>query len=154
MFPGYYIPPLSKKTKVKHFDETHLNKRLRVFENFINYILKSKILSYTTYVSDFLSITEDGLFSARKRDGDNKQAPKNVSQYQTLDGKIYVKIDNEIKNYADSYGLYQSNLDLAYNDIKKNSKQLFLDFDSLSSSLLKIGDNLAHMAESTAMFSK
>lgn len=75
LFPGNYIPPLSKKTKVKHFDETHLNKRLRVFENFINYILKSKILSYTTYVSDFLSINEDGLFSARKRDGENKKAP-------------------------------------------------------------------------------
>ena len=62
LYPGIFIPPLPRKKTVRSLDSVYLNKRLKVLENFVDYLLKSELLSVTTYVSDFLSVTDDVVF--------------------------------------------------------------------------------------------
>jgi hypothetical protein len=49
-----------------------LNKRKVVLENFVDYIMKSPLLKRSIYVSEFLSIADEGLFKERKKDAENK----------------------------------------------------------------------------------
>jgi hypothetical protein len=72
MYPGFVVPPLPSKKKLKSLDQVYLNKRRSVLENFIDYIMKSPFLKRTIYVSEFLSIADEGLFKERKKDAENK----------------------------------------------------------------------------------
>lgn len=59
MYPGIYVPPIPRKKAVRSLDQEYLHKRQKVLENFLEYLHKSTTLSITTYLSDFLSISDD-----------------------------------------------------------------------------------------------
>ena len=154
MYPGYIVPPIPSKKKIKSLDQVYLNKRRKVLENFIDYIMKNPLFERTVYVSDFLSIADEALFKQKQKEADAREPPKKVSEFQSLTGSIEVRNDDQIKIYANYFDGYLNSISQPYRSLKKNSKQLFLDLDSVSNSLVKIAENLAQLSDKTAFFNK
>ena len=81
MYPGHFVPPIPRKKKVRSLDKIYLNKRKKVLETFLDYLLKIPFLSNCVYVSDFLSISEESIFKQKKKEADLKSPPIRLADF-------------------------------------------------------------------------
>ena len=145
--PGCIIPPIPKKKGNARFDELFLLKRKRNLEKFLNCLLDDPYIKCSQILYDFLSIEKENDFNEKKKYYNSLKAPKKLNEYQSLNGKLEIGLNEEnelyyksIKEYADkSQDLltkFNKNIKLLNNEILTIIKR----FDEIS----QICDQLFH----------
>ena len=66
LYPGFPVPPISKKGHLRRYDEKHLTKRLIILEKFLNKIASIAELKSDELVHEFLTMKDVSSFEKFK----------------------------------------------------------------------------------------
>ena len=125
MFTSSVIPPIPKKNKIggDRFKEQFLEKRTRTLEKFLNLLLQDPNIKSSKILYDFISIEQDNQFNDAKKSYNNYKPPQQLKDYQTITGKIDIKVDEGNEIY---YQNIKNQTELNQELLSKLNKQLKL----------------------------
>ena len=125
MFTSSVIPPIPKKNKIggDRFKEQFLEKRTRTLEKFLNLLLQDPNIKSSKILYDFISIEQDNQFNDAKKSYNNYKPPQQLKDYQTVNGKIDIKVDEGNEIY---YQNIKNQTELNQELLSKLNKQLKL----------------------------
>ena len=125
MFTSSVIPPIPKKNKIggDRFKEQFLEKRTRTLEKFLNLLLQDPNIKSSKILYDFISIEQDNQFNDAKKSYNNYKPPQQLKDYQTVTGKIDIKVDEGNEIY---YQNIKNQTELNQELLSKLNKQLKL----------------------------
>ena len=125
MFTSSVIPPIPKKNKIggDRFKEQFLEKRTRTLEKFLNLLLQDPNIKSSKILYDFISIEQDNQFNEAKKSYNNYKPPQQLKDYQTVTGKIDIKVDEGNEIY---YQNIKNQTELNQELLSKLNKQLKL----------------------------
>ena len=125
MFTSSVIPPIPKKNKIggDRFKEQFLEKRTRTLEKFLNLLLQDPNIKSSKIFYDFISIEQDNQFNDAKKSYNNYKPPQQLKDYQTVTGKIDIKVDEGNEIY---YQNIKNQTELNQELLSKLNKQLKL----------------------------
>ena len=135
IFNTNLIPKITKKGKVttdKH-DDLFIQKRMKILEKFINFLVKDELIKSSKIFYDFLTLQKDEDFQHVKKGYDKmKISPyMDVKERKSLDGEIKVKIMKEKEIYFENIkdnAIYNGNL---LKKLNNNFKLLQDEFDAV-----------------------
>ena len=99
MYPGYVIPPLSKKPE-KKLEPADLDKRRHHLELFLRDVLKHPVLRSSSLLFLFLSVVSEKEYEIKRKVYSKLPLPKDVSEIRTFDGSANVSYDVPLKKYC------------------------------------------------------
>ena len=125
MFTSSVIPPIPKKNKIggDRFKEQFLEKRTKTLEKFLNLLLQDPNIKSSKILYDFISIEQDNQFNDAKKSYNNYKPPQQLKDYQTVTGKIDIKVDEGNEIY---YQNIKNQTELNQELLSKLNKQLKL----------------------------
>ena len=125
MFTSSVIPPIPKKNKIggDRFKEQFLEKRTRTLEKFLNLLLQDPNIKSSKILYDFISIEQENQFNDAKKSYNNYKPPQQLKDYQTVTGKIDIKVDEGNEIY---YQNIKNQTELNQELLSKLNKQLKL----------------------------
>ena len=114
-----------KKNKIggDRFKEQFLEKRTRTLEKFLNLLLQDPNIKSSKILYDFISIEQDNQFNDAKKSYNNYKPPQQLKDYQTVTGKIDIKVDEGNEIY---YQNIKNQTELNQELLSKLNKQLKL----------------------------
>ena len=135
VFNTNLIPKITKKGKVttdKH-DDLFIQKRMKILEKFINFLLKDELIKSSKIFYDFLTLQKDEDFQHVKKGYDKMKISPfiDVKERKSLDGEIKVKIMKEKEIYFENIkdnAIYNGNL---LKKLNNNFKLLQDEFDAV-----------------------
>lgn len=135
IFNTNLIPKITKKGKVttdKH-DDLFIQKRMKILEKFINFLLKDELIKSSKIFYDFLTLQKDEDFQHVKKGYDKMKISPfiDVKERKSLDGEIKVKIMKEKEIYFENIkdnAIYNGNL---LKKLNNNFKLLQDEFDAV-----------------------
>ena len=144
LFNTNLIPKITKKGKVtddKH-DDNLIKKRMKVLENFINFLTKDEIIKSSQIFYDFLTIQRDEDFQSKKKFYDKiKFNPMDdIRERKSLDGELKIKINKEKEIYLENIkdnSIYNSNI---FKKLNNNFKLLQEEFTTVIKRFESISD--------------
>ena len=144
LFNTNLIPKITKKGKVtddKH-DDNLIKKRMKVLENFINFLTKDEIIKSSQIFYDFLTIQRDEDFQSKKKFYDKiKLNPMDdIRERKSLDGELKIKINKEKEIYLENIkdnSIYNSNI---FKKLNNNFKLLQEEFTTVIKRFESISD--------------
>ena len=122
------LPRLPRKGKVN--GDTHLNKRMRNLEKFLNYLLKDNLIKNSKIFYDFLSIVKDEDFEKQKKVYNKLKTPIEIKDAKTLDGKIKIQVTPEYEKLFDKIKNNAALNEAVLKQINDNFKLLKLEMDA------------------------
>lgn len=148
-YPQVIIPPLPLVNQKKKLSRKQLCKKKVYYQKFLNYVLKSKVLRGCKFLIDFLKEQDQYKFGYDLQVKENSKGPRKVKQIKTITGEILCEASDMAKQFADSFGHFNSEYQRINNQISKRckavekaSKALASQYFGLSSEL----DNLQKLA--------
>lgn len=135
IFNTNLIPKITKKGKVttdKH-DDLFIQKRMKILEKFINFLVKDELIKSSKIFYDFLTLQKDEDFQHVKKGYDKMKISPfiDVKERKSLDGEIKVKILKEKEIYFENIkdnAIYNGNL---LKKLNNNFKLLQDEFDAV-----------------------
>jgi hypothetical protein len=92
------VPPIPyKKMGFRRFDPDYVDKRMKLFQKFMNEIMNSEYFKSSEALIAFLSFKDRSMFENKMKELNTYQSPGYVEDMRTLDGKVTLvdKEDNE-----------------------------------------------------------
>ena len=93
------LPRLPRKGKVN--GDTHIKKRMRNLQIFLNYLLKDDLIKNSKIFYDFLTVEKDEEFEKLKKVYNKLKSPTEVKEAKTLEGKIKIQVTPESEKLFD-----------------------------------------------------
>ena len=143
LYPGSIIPPIPKKKGNARFDELFLLKRKRNLERFLICLVDDQEIKCSQILYDFLSIEKEKDFNDKKKYYNSIKMPKKINEYQTLNGKLDIAINEENELYYKSIKEYTDKSQDLLTKFNKNIKLL----DNEISIVVKRFDEISHICE-------
>ena len=155
LFPFLFIPPLpDKKIGSKRFENKFISKRMNLLNEFLNNLLLIEEIKNSIAFVAFLSIRDNNLFEAKKKELSIIIPPNNINDIKTFDKKILISCINydnndsyfnSIKNYfiIQKNNIQKLNYDLSnFNRLIKNCanalEAIYKDFEILENESIKV----------------
>ena len=139
MFTSSVIPPIPKKNKIggDRFKEQFLEKRTRTLEKFLNLLLQDPNIKSSKILYDFISIEQDNQFNDAKKSYNNYKPPQQLKDYQTVTGKIDIKVDEGNEIY---YQNIKNQTELNQELLSKLNKQLKLLNNEMNMAVTRLAE--------------
>ena len=122
----------------------------RIFQKFLDFILKDPLIKTSEILYDFLSIEKDSEFKKKKLEYDKIKAPVEIKNFKFIDGKVRININKKKEEYFeiinDSIESNQIILDeINRNFVKLKNKMndiinIYLSFIPLFEKLININE--------------
>ena len=93
------LPRLPKKGKVN--GDTHIKKRMKNLERFLNYLLKDNLIKNSEIFYDFLTIEKDEELEKKKKIYNKLKTPTEFKDIQSMDGKLKIEVTPESETLFD-----------------------------------------------------
>ena len=71
----------------------------RIFQKFLDFILKDPLIKTSEILYDFLSIEKDSEFKKKKLEYDKIKAPVEIKNFKFIDGKVRININKKKEEY-------------------------------------------------------
>ena len=160
-FPGYYIPPMAKKTGKPSFEKWFISQRMITLQQFIDSICEHKELRSSLQFITFLKSKNRKQFDSIKKEFEKKvykisdmrnkfnkrmfdgKKGIDLQDFNNVEGEVESVISTELKDYAINVDELIKQLVPLYDKLENNSKQLLLDIEQVSDSVEKIRSNLS-----------
>ena len=144
LFSTNLIPKITKKGKVttdKH-EDSFIQKRMKVLEKFINFIIKNELIKSSQILYDFLTIEKDEDFQNIKKVYDKLKFNdiNEIKERKSIDGELKIKITKEKEIYLENIkdnSIYNGNL---FKKLNNNFKILKDEFSLVIKRLEIISD--------------
>ena len=122
------IPRLPKKGKSS--GDTHINKRMRNLQLFLNYLLKDELIKNSIIFYDFLSIQNEEEFEKKKKIYNKFKTPVEVKETKSSEGKVKIEVTQQKEILLDKIrnnAIYNESI---LKQINENFKLLKLEMDA------------------------
>ncbi|CAK75248.1 unnamed protein product (macronuclear) [Paramecium tetraurelia] len=154
MYPGRYIPPLPKKTVLKNDQELYLIKRMKFLEKFLQGLFQIELIRHDKWFYAFLSIKEEKDFKQIQKLSTQLSRVTKLEQIISLDGQVQLQINDNLVTYNQESSSLINSIDLSYKKLRKESKQLLLDFDQLSNTIYNMGQTCTDLYQFSNKFNQ
>ncbi|CAD8053120.1 unnamed protein product [Paramecium sonneborni] len=154
IYPGRYIPPLPKKTVLKNDQELNLLKRMKFLEKFLQYLFQYELIRYDKWFQAFLSIKEEKDFKHIQKLSTQISRVTKLEQIISLDGYIQLQLNDNLTTYNNESTFLLSSIEINYKKLRKDSKQLILDFDQLSNTIYNMGKTCTELYQFSNKFNQ
>ncbi|CAD8061070.1 unnamed protein product [Paramecium sonneborni] len=154
LYPGRYIPPLPKKTVLKNDQELYLIKRMKFLEKFLQYLFQYELIRHDRWFQAFLSIKEEKDFKHIQKLSTQISRVTKLEQIISLDGQIQLQINDNLGSYNNESALLINSIEVNYKKLRKESKQLLLDFDQLSNTIYNMGQTCTDLYQFSNKFNQ
>ncbi|CAK72978.1 unnamed protein product (macronuclear) [Paramecium tetraurelia] len=154
IYPGINIPPLPKKTVLKNEKELYLQKRMKFLEKFLKSIFNCELLRHDKWFYAFLSSKEEKDLKQIQKLSTQVQKVTKLEQIISIDGKIQLEINDNLNTYNLEATQLVNSVDICYKKLRKDSKQLLLDFDQLSNTIFNMGSTCAELYQLSNKFNQ
>ncbi|EAR88289.2 PX domain protein, partial (macronuclear) [Tetrahymena thermophila SB210] len=151
-FPGYFIPPLPRRTMARKFEPEYLDKRMKILEQFMEAVLESELLRNSQYLEDFLFIQDEAKY--RKVATNVKDGPIELNQFYSIDGKINCQNSTNFQTYGAAFRNYTQNLTTLYNKAKQLTKEVVKNLDDSQRSLKNLSGVFLDLSKITNEFNQ
>ncbi|KAL4476541.1 hypothetical protein ABPG74_010274 [Tetrahymena malaccensis] len=151
-FPGYFIPPLPRRTMARKFEPEYLDKRMKILEQFMEAVLESELLRNSQYLEDFLFIQDEAKY--RKVASNVKDGPIELNQFYSIDGKINCQNSTNFQTYGAAFRNYTQNLTTLYNKAKQLTKEVVKNLDDSQKSLKNLSGVFLDLSKITNEFNQ
>ncbi|KAL4463526.1 hypothetical protein ABPG72_014929 [Tetrahymena utriculariae] len=151
-FPGYFIPPLPRRTMARKFEPEYLDKRMKILEQFMEAVLESELLRNSSYLEDFLFIQDEAKY--RKVASNVKDGPIELNQFYSIDGKINCQNSTNFQTYGAAFRNYTQNLTTLYNKAKQLTKEVVKNLDDSQKSLKNLSGVFLDLSKITNEFNQ
>lgn len=102
----------------------------------------------TKLILNFFAITDYSKFERFKQDINTISFVKILPNLQTESGTVELEISSENQNFLRAAGIYFNDVEEKYSSLKNNTRQLMKNFDDMTSTMYKIGNNFADLQKS------
>lgn len=116
-YPGYVVPPVPSKSE-KKVEKHDVEKRGYYFEKFLNDLATHPVLKNSSFFISFLSITSEKEYEAKVKTFAKYNAPKDVSDFVTLEGVAKITYNKPLAKYCNS-------LLIENNKLKEYQRELY-----------------------------
>ncbi|CAD8184943.1 unnamed protein product [Paramecium pentaurelia] len=154
IYPGINVAPLPKKTVLKNEKELYLQKRMKFLEKFLKSIFNCELLRHDKWFYAFLSSKEEKEFKQIQKLSTQVQKVTKLEQIISMDGKIQLEINENLNAYNLEATQLVNSVDICYKKLRKESKQLLLDFDQLSNTIFNMGSTCAELYQLSNKFNQ
>ncbi|CAD8087533.1 unnamed protein product [Paramecium sonneborni] len=154
IYPGRNIAPLPKKSVLKNEKELYLQKRKKFLENFLKTVLKCELLRHDKWFFAFLSSKEEKDFKQIQKLSAQIQRVTKLEQIISIDGKIQLEINGNLNSHNIEATQLVNSVDICYKKLRRESKQLLLDFDQLSNTIFNMGQTCADLYQLSNKFNQ
>ncbi|CAD8061303.1 unnamed protein product [Paramecium primaurelia] len=154
IYPGINVAPLPKKTVLKNEKELYLQKRMKFLEKFLKSIFNCELLRHDKWFYAFLSSKEEKEFKQIQKLSTQVQKVTKLEQIISIDGKIQLEINENLNAYNLEATQLVNSVDICYKKLRKESKQLLLDFDQLSNTIFNMGSTCAELYQLSNKFNQ
>ena len=122
------IPRLPKKGKSS--GDTHINKRMRNLQLFLNYLLKDELIKNSIIFYDFLSIQNEEEFEKKKKIYNKFKTPVEVKETKSSEGKVKIEVTPQKEILLDKIRNNTIYNESILKQINENFKLLKLEMDA------------------------
>ncbi len=150
LFPTNLIPAIPRKSKfgADTLADAFIQKRLRAFQRFLNYLVKDPNIKDSQILLDFLFIESENDLNNKKKVYENVKNFTEVHDFKSKEEKVNLLISSQKENYLENI---KDNVNININILKKlnNSfKLLFNEMKAVVSRMEEISNywNQAHKA--------
>ncbi|CAD8162170.1 unnamed protein product [Paramecium pentaurelia] len=154
IYPGKSIAPIPKKSVLKNENELYLHKRMKFLENFLKSIFKCELLRHDKWFFAFLSSKDEKDFKQIQKLSTQVQKVTKLEQIISIDGKIQLENNENLSAYNLEATQLINSVDICYKKLRKESKQLLLDFDQLSNTIFNMGSTCAELYQLSNKFNQ
>ncbi len=154
IFNTNILPRLPRKGKVS--GDTHIQKRMKNLERFLNYLIKDPLIKSSQILFDFLSIENEEEYNKKKRIYNKLKTPTEFNEINSINGKTRLKItkikEKNIDNIRDNAALNETALKKINQNFKLFEEEMntiinrVLSFSPLFDKLVKISKKYAEDA--------
>ena len=154
IFNTNILPRLPRKGKVN--GDTHIQKRMKNLERFLNYLIKDPLIKSSQILFDFLSIENEEEYNKKKRIYNKLKTPTEFNEIKSINGKTRLKItklkEKNIDNIRDNAALNETALKKINQNFKLFEQEMntiinrVLSFSPLFDKLVKISKKYAEDA--------
>ena len=123
------IPRLPRKGKVN--GDTHINKRMRNLQLFLNYLLKDDLIKNSQIFYDFLSIEKEEDFEKQKKIYNKLKTPVEIKDIKSLEGQLKIEVTPENEKLLDKIRDNCIGNETLLKQINDNFKLLKLEMDAV-----------------------
>ena len=123
------LPRLPKKGKVN--GDTHIKKRMKNLERFLNYLLKDNLIKNSEIFYDFLTIEKDEELEKKKKIYNKLKTPTEFKDIQSMDGKLKIEVTPESETLFDKIRNNSIFNETVLKQINDNFKLLKLEMDNI-----------------------
>ena len=123
------LPRLPKKGKVN--GDTHIKKRMKNLERFLNYLLKDNLIKNSEIFYDFLTIEKDEELEKKKKIYNKLKTPTEFKDIQSMDGKLKIEVTPESEILFDKIRNNSIFNETVLKQINDNFKLLKLEMDNI-----------------------
>ncbi len=123
------LPRLPKKGKVN--GDTHIKKRMKNLERFLNYLLKDNLIKNSEIFYDFLTIEKDEELEKKKKIYNKLKTPIEFKDIQSMDGKLKIEVTPESETLFDKIRNNSIFNETVLKQINDNFKLLKLEMDNI-----------------------
>ena len=125
------LPRLPRKGKVN--GDTHINKRMRNLQLFLNYLLKDNLIKNSQILYDFLSIEKEEDFEKKRKIYNKLKTPLEIKDIKSLDGKLKIEVTPQNEILLDKIKNNAIFNETVLKQINDNFKLLKLEMDTIIS---------------------
>ncbi|CAD8067055.1 unnamed protein product [Paramecium primaurelia] len=154
IYPGKSIAPIPKKSVLKNENELYLQKRMKFLDNFLKSIFKCELLRHDKWFFAFLSSKDEKDFKQIQKLSTQVQKVTKLEQIISIDGKIQLENNENLIAYNLEATQLINSVDICYKKLRKDSKQLLLDFDQLSNTIFNMGSTCAELYQLSNKFNQ
>ncbi len=139
-FPGFVVPPLSKKGAKNETDTKSINKRSLWLQQFFSELQRDKTLRSSDVFYCFFSLPQKPQFESRKKEMTKWPAPKSLLDLKHLTGKVQIGMSERKLKLAKNVNSYTLSCQSLYS-------QLLVATDSTTKVMMLLSDSLARNAD-------
>jgi hypothetical protein len=97
-------------------------------------------------------MSDEPKFKEKQNAYDRNPIPARPAEFTTVSGTCTLEVSDKLKNYALTLQDYLKNSNEVYKKLGLGFKKLFLDLDTLSSTLQQIADSFTGLSKVTELF--
>lgn len=135
-YPGYVIPPLPAKKLSGNTDPEFILERKYELQMFLNDVLRHPLLKNYDLFLKFISLSNKDWEDRVKLFG-KIVIPREVGQYDTIEGTAKVLYSDSTKEYCERLSSYTKDLKEMYQELRAINRTIAGTFDKLSSSMAR-----------------
>jgi len=136
IYPGFVIPPIPSKGR----DNTFLQKRKIILQQFLNDILIHPLLKRSELVKQFLSLS-DKEWTNTIESFDKYSTPREVVEFRTIEGEARIEVTEDTEIYCKQIFKLPRNIKQEYKALKQHNKIIAQNFDILAESISKAANS-------------